>query len=228
MPTSQLARLYPAIHATRAIVPDGRFEVELAAHLREEAADEEIEAFLERFAHARGELAERMRRAVLRARLRSLGDGARVGLGVEVRHPETISLGAGAYLGDHCTIQGRHGGGCRIGDRVWIGAQAFIDGRDLVIGDVVGIGTGTKILGSLHSCEPFDVPVIATEQVELPVRIEDGASISTGAIVMPGVTVGRGAIVGAGAVVTRDVPAFAVVAGIPARVLRIRNEGVRA
>ena len=59
--------------------------------------------------------------------------------------------------------------------------------------------------------------------VELaPVVIEDDADMGIGAIVLPGVTVGRGAVVGAGAVVTRDVPAYAVVAGSPARILRHR------
>ena len=52
--------------------------------------------------------------------------------------------------------------------------------------------------------------------------IEDDADLGVGAIVLPGVHVGRGAVVGAGAVVTRDVPAYAVVAGSPARILRHR------
>ncbi|MBK7009946.1 MAG: hypothetical protein IPH36_15590 [Saprospiraceae bacterium] len=55
------------------------------------------------------------------------------------------------------------------------------------------------------------------------VVIGDGADIGVGAILLPGATVGRGAVVGAGAVVTGDVPDFAVVAGVPARILRYRN-----
>ena len=53
-----------------------------------------------------------------------------------------------------------------------------------------------------------------------PVRIEDDAWLAAGSIVMRGVCIGRGAIVGAGSVVTHDVPAFTVVAGNPARVIR--------
>jgi acetyltransferase-like isoleucine patch superfamily enzyme len=57
-------------------------------------------------------------------------------------------------------------------------------------------------------------------QMELPVIIKRGATISIGATIMPGVTVGRGAIVAAGAVVTKDVPDWSIVAGVPAKVIR--------
>jgi acetyltransferase-like isoleucine patch superfamily enzyme len=53
-----------------------------------------------------------------------------------------------------------------------------------------------------------------------PIHVEDDAWIGAGAIVFPGVTIGRGAIVGAGAVVTKDVPPHAIVAGVPARLIR--------
>ncbi|MBA2370163.1 MAG: hypothetical protein H0V71_00795 [Chloroflexi bacterium] len=50
-----------------------------------------------------------------------------------------------------------------------------------------------------------------------------GADIGVNAVLLPGVTIGEGAIVGAGAVVTRDVPAYAIAAGVPARVMRSRK-----
>jgi acetyltransferase-like isoleucine patch superfamily enzyme len=67
------------------------------------------------------------------------------------------------------------------------------------------------------------VPVIQTDLVIKPVRIGAHADIGVNAVVLPGVTIGKGAIVGAGAVVTRDVPPYAVVAGVPARLLRWRD-----
>jgi len=68
------------------------------------------------------------------------------------------------------------------------------------------------------------VPVIKTDLVIKPVRVGAGADIGVNAVLLPGVHIGEGAIVGAGAVVTRDVPAYAIAAGVPARVMRSRRE----
>ena len=57
-----------------------------------------------------------------------------------------------------------------------------------------------------------------------PVMIQNDAWIGTGAIILSGITVGEGAVVAAGAVVTKDVPAGAIVAGNPARVIKHRDE----
>jgi acetyltransferase-like isoleucine patch superfamily enzyme len=120
--------------------------------------------------------------------------------------------------------RGWHRGTCRIGNHVWIGPQSYFDARDLVIEDYVGWGPGAKVLGSEHSAEPVDVPIIKTDLRIRPVRICEWADIGTNAVILPGVTVGRGAIVGAGAVVTRDVPPMTVVAGVPARHIRSRRD----
>jgi acetyltransferase-like isoleucine patch superfamily enzyme len=82
------------------------------------------------------------------------------------------------------------------------------------------------VLGSSHTGVPVDRPIIETDLEIGRVHVEAWADIGTGAILLPGVTIGKSSIVGAGAVVTRDIPPFSIVAGVPARFLRWR-EGSR-
>ena len=76
---------------------------------------------------------------------------------------------------------------------------------------------------SAHAEGWEDKPILHNPIEFAPVTIEEDADVGIGAIVLMGVRIGRGAQVGAGAVVTRDVPAFAVCAGVPAKVVRIRS-----
>ncbi len=92
-----------------------------------------------------------------------------------------------------------------------------------MIEDYVGWAPGAKVLGSQHTGNPGDIPIVQTDLDIRPVRIGAWADIGTNAVILPGVTVGKGSIVGAGAVVTEDVPPFAVVAGVPAKFLRWRK-----
>ncbi len=87
----------------------------------------------------------------------------------------------------------------------------------------MGIGPGVKIIASSHQDSQLDLPILHHPIECKAVHIGDGADIGVGAILLPGTTIGRGAVVGAGAVVTGDVPDFAVVAGVPARILRYRK-----
>ena len=139
-------------------------------------------------------------------------------------HPETVEVGHGVFIGEQAFIQGRFDGRCVIGDHAWIGPQAYLDARDLEIGEYVGWGPGAKVLGSQHTGEPADRPVIATDLEIAPVRVDAWADIGVNAVLLPGVIVGRGAIVGAGAVVTADVEPGAIVAGVPARFIRWRED----
>ena len=177
-----------------------------------------------RFTLGEGHLDVLMRRAIYRAAARGVGHGLLVGTGVGFKHLDRFTIGQGVFIGAQSYLQGRFDGDCVIGDHVWIGPHSYFDARDLVIEDYVGWGPGAKVLGSAHTGLPIDVPIVQTDLEIKPVRIEAWADIGTNAVIMPGVTVGRGSIVGAGAVVTRDVPPLAVVAGVPARILRWRTD----
>ncbi len=219
---SDVARTVTAMHGRRTVQPDPPFERDLAEHLRQQYDAGGLAALYGRFVQGETEFDALMRRIVLRAMARACGDGLRVGRAVVFRHPETFEIGSGVFIGEQAMIQGRIDGVCRIGDHTWIGPQAYFDARDLVLDEYVGWGPGAKVLGSMHTGQPADVPLIQTDLQIKPVRIGAGADVGVNAVILPGVTVGDGAIVGAGAVVTRDVPPFSIVVGVPARFLRWR------
>lgn len=213
----------PAFHATREIEPDPAFETDLSRHLRASYSPAALLEQYPRFANGEAELDSLMRRALWRAVARSFGNGVRIGSGVGFKHLETFEIGNGVFIGAQAYIQGRFDGLAKFGNHVWIGPQAYFDARNLVLDEFVGWGPGAKVLGSAHTGLPLERPIIETDLEIGPVHVEAWADIGTGAILLPGVTIGKGSIVGAGAVVTRDVPPFAIVAGVPARFVRWRD-----
>ena len=213
-------RVVPAVHGRWTVEPDPAVELELADRLRRDHSRDELLDLASRHAHGDNHEDARMRRATWRALAKKFGNGVRVGRGAIAKHPETFEIGDGVVIGEQAFIQGRFDGRCVIGDHVWLGPQSFLDARDLVIEEYVGWGPGARVLGSQHTGLPADVPLIQTDLRIEPVRIGAWSDIGANAVILPGVTVGKGAIVGAGAVVTKDVPAFAVVAGVRARLLR--------
>lgn len=112
-----------------------------------------------------------------------------------------------------------------IGDEVTIGKSVMlICGGGVEIGDRVMIGHGAKILSGGHRIpDAHDSPMRWSGPDQAPVVIEPDAWVGAGAIILPGVSIGRGAVVAAGAVVPDAVPAHAVVAGVPARIIRQRD-----
>ena len=145
--------------------------------------------------------------------------------GVLIFHPENVHLGRNVYVGHQAILKGYHRSSMRIGDESWIGQQCFFHSAGgLEIGARVGVGPAVKILTSRHAEVGRRTPILFSPIETAPVVIEDDADLGVGAIVLPGVTIGRGAQIGAGAVVAEDVPPFAVAAGVPARVLRLRPE----
>jgi acetyltransferase-like isoleucine patch superfamily enzyme len=216
-------RIVQAVHGLRKVLPDPQFELDMAAHLREQLSREQLMDAFSQHAYGTSPIDLIMRRVCLRALVKKLGAGANICKSVSVIHPETFEIGDGVFIGEQTIIQGRFDGRCVIGNGVWIGPQSYFDARDLILEDRVGWGPGAKVLGSEHTGSPVDVPLIQSDLKIAPVRVCAGADIGVNAIILPGVTVGREAIVGAGAVLTEDVPDFATVAGVPARVIGWRR-----
>lgn len=108
--------------------------------------------------------------------------------------------------------------GLSIGEHTTIGNDGFFDARDgIAVGSSVNIAAEVRIYTREHD---IDAPDFA--EIGGPVVIEDYAYIGTRVTILPGVRVGRGAVVASGAVVTKDVPPYTLVGGVPAKVIRER------
>lgn len=119
-----------------------------------------------------------------------------------IRYPEWITIGRDSSLGPYVCVWAYPGARITIGENVIMGPRVFI--------------TSTN-----HGMSP-DMPMRQQLQTREEVVIGNDVWIGTGAVILPGVTIGDGAIIAAGAVVTKSVAPYAVVGGVPARVLKRR------
>lgn len=126
-----------------------------------------------------------------------IGRGSRIHIGARFFYPGNIKIGEGSIIGDN----------------------GFLDGRDkLTIGNHVDIASNVMIYNSEHDINSEDFHAISS-----PVEIGDFVFIGPRAIILPGAKIGKGAVIAAGAVVTKDVPEFAIVGGVPAEVIGERK-----
>jgi acetyltransferase-like isoleucine patch superfamily enzyme len=177
-----------------------------------------------------GRLIARLGLIKLRLRSRLLLDGvAFVGPGcsLEVGKRATLEIGRWAWVGHGCKIRS-HEGAVSIGAKTVIGQECTISsyqhvsiGRECVIADRV------MMIDFDHGMVEVDRPIRLQGIYKRDVRVGNNVWIGYGACILRGATVGDNAVIGTSAVVTRDVPANAVVAGVPARVLRMREAPTR-
>jgi acetyltransferase-like isoleucine patch superfamily enzyme len=143
-------------------------------------------------------------------------------------HPRTgrIAIGAHTTVASGALIQGNVdlGSDCSVQTgSILIGYGDRTTRAGLIrIGDRVRIAPGVQLIAANHRFEDVTRPIHGQGLEPAPIVVEDNVWIAGRVIITAGVTVGRDAILAAGAVVTKDVPAYAIVGGVPARVLRSR------
>jgi acetyltransferase-like isoleucine patch superfamily enzyme len=162
----------------------------------------------------------------LRLRRRLLLDGlAFIGPGctLEIGPRATLELGRWSWVGHGCKIRA-HEGAVSIGAKTVLGQECTISsfqhvsiGRECVIADRV------MLIDFDHGMVEVERPIRLQGIYKRDVRVGHNVWIGYGACILRGVTVGDNAVIGTNAVVTRDVPANAVVGGVPARVIRMRE-----
>lgn len=137
-----------------------------------------------------------------------------------------IELKDHVHLHRGISIETGQGGSVRIGNGTHIQSNCFLSAykEDIVIGDGVDVAPQCSFY-------PYDHGVEVNKKIRQQpltskgsIIIEDDVWIGTGVIVLSGVTIGQGAVIAAGSVVTRDIPAGAIVSGMPAKVIKSRSE----
>jgi len=135
--------------------------------------------------------------------LHSNGSAGRVTAGVRLLNPEHVFIGKGSYVNG--------------------GMLAASANAKIVIGEDCMLSYGVHLRTDMHRHDRTDFPMVDQGYDEADIVIGDDVWVGYGAQIMSGVTIGSHVIVGAGAVVTHDVPAYAVVGGVPARLLYMRK-----
>lgn len=157
------------------------------------------------------------------SKLRKVGSNVIIEDGVRIFHPENIELGDNVYIGHDTILKGYYNSDIIIGNDVWIGQGCFIHGAGGVsIRSSVGIGPHVKIHAAYHE-DDGETPIMVQPLKFSGICIEEDVNVGIGAMIMHGVTLRAGTKVGANAVVTRTFPERAVIAGVPAKLLRIRD-----
>jgi acetyltransferase-like isoleucine patch superfamily enzyme len=192
-----------------------------------------------------------VRGVALRPLLKNARGTPMIGRGTRIRGASQLSIGRGVVFEDFAEIQATSRDGVRLGDRVSIGSMTMIRpsgyySRDLGIGLRVGdrtgigaysyigcsggieigsdvmLGPGVMLFAEDHAFASAEQTIKSQGVRWGPIVIEDDCWLASRVTITSGVRIGRGSVIGAGAVVTRDIPAFSVVAGDPARVIRSR------
>ena len=180
-------------------------------------------------------LCEKIRWLNTGKKLKSCGSGVNVKWCFNIQGPENITIGNNVHIGHHCDVNtypkynGKYTGytpELLIEDNAVIADYSYISCvNKIVIGSGTLLGANTFITDNYHGKNTEDELNIPTDLRDLyskgPVIIGKNVWTGRNVCIMPGVTIGDGAVIGANSVVTHDVPAGAVVGGVPAKIIKM-------
>lgn len=134
----------------------------------------------------------------------------------------------GKHTNIHPTTIIRYGKNVKIGNNCLINHNNLLQpgkgpNGTITIGNYVHTGVNVMFMAFNHGFYTTEIPTKEQDYMDAPIVVEDDVWIGGGSIILAGVTIGKGAIVAAGAVVNKDVPPYAIVGGVPAKVLKYRN-----
>lgn len=169
--------------------------------------------------------ADRLRAGWLRACGGRVGDKVRIGPRCRFTHPSRVRLGARTWLeADVWFKLTSPSAQVDVGEYVFLSRNCHINAIEQIrIGAHSLFGPGCVVVDHNHGIRP-ELRIDEQSCVVAPVWIGSDVWCGAGATILAGVTIGDGAVIGAQSVVSRDIVPMAVVAGVPARVVRMRNE----
>lgn len=162
----------------------------------------------------------------IKASFQHFGRGSTVQPHCSIYGAGAISVGKGVHIRSGCWIQTYDKGEIRIGDKTLIGFRCKITARNKIsIGKNVLFADNVYITDFDHVYKDTALPVRDQKWTDGEVVIiEDDVWLGQNAVIRPGVTIGRHSVVGSSAVVTKSIPPFSVVAGVPSRIIRKYDE----
>ncbi|MBI4644542.1 MAG: acyltransferase [Deltaproteobacteria bacterium] len=133
------------------------------------------------------------------------GKGAAIGQSTHIWFPWNIEIGDSSHIGRNTQISCTRYG-------------------DIVIGSYVMISPYVMITATIHNFDDTNIPMMLQGLSSEKVVIEDDVWVGGKSLVLPGVRIGRGSIIAASSVVTKDIPPYAIAGGVPAKVLKYRQQ----
>jgi acetyltransferase-like isoleucine patch superfamily enzyme len=143
---------------------------------------------------------------------------------LNTQHGGIITIGKNFEMSDYSMLL-TCGGNITIGDDCSVNPFCILYGHGgLIIGNQVRIAAHTVIIPANHSFENLDTPIMYQNEKKLGIKIGNNVWIGNGVRILDGVTIGNGVVVAAGSIVNKNIPDLAVVAGVPAKIIKMRKQ----